>query len=279
MIDKVRAYGKVNIGLHVVKKKKNGYHLLDMIMSEIDICDEIEFYECDALRVEMYPEICEEKDNLCYKVAKYIKEKYSISKGIKIVIRKNIPSGAGLGGGSSDAASVLMFLNKYWNLKLSTSSLKKIGASFGKDIPFFICGGLARVKGEGEKLSTIKKELKENNIALIVPKVKIGTKEVFSNFVDFRKSRIKDLLKALKKEEIQNFVFNDLTDTTNFLTNGLIECIKEKLNAFNIRSTMTGTGTVVVGFCDGKVEDFKQNVVLAVGGDESVEIVFTKLKF
>lgn len=279
MIEKVRAYGKVNIGLHVVKKKKNGYHLLDMIMSEIDLFDEIEFFECDTIKVDMSPTICEEKDNLCYKVANYIKEKYSILKGIKIVIKKNIPSGAGLGGGSSDAAAVLKFLNKYWDLKLSARRLKKVGEIFGKDIPYFICGGLARVRGEGEKISKIKKKPKEKPIALIIPKEKISTKVVFNNFTNFKKSRIKELLKALMEEKMQKFVFNDLTSTTNSLTSGLITDIKEKLNAFNIGNTMTGTGTVVVAFCEGDIEVFKHHVVSAVGNDEKIEIVFTKLKF
>ena len=173
----------------------------------------------------------------------------------------------------------MKFLNKYWDLNLSTRYLKKIGAIFGKDIPYFLCGGLARVRGEGEKVSKIKTKLEEKPIALIIPKEKISTKVVFNNFANFKKSKIKELLRALKKEQMQKFVFNDLMNTTNTLTNGLIVDIKEKLNAFNIGSTMTGTGTVVVAFCDGDIDEFKHNIVSAVGNEKKIEIVFTKLKF
>ena len=96
---KKRAYGKINLGLKVVSKRTDGFHNLEMIMAKIDLFDEIEFKESTLLEV-----VCDgiaQEDNLVYKVAKYLKERYCVKKGIKIIINKNIPMGAGLGGGSS----------------------------------------------------------------------------------------------------------------------------------------------------------------------------------
>ena len=115
---KKRAYGKINLGLKVIKKREDGFHEIETVMTRISLYDEMTFTESDKIEVECTGLTLAMKDNLVYKVALYLKEKYQVSKGIKINIKKMIPSEAGLGGGSSDAAMTIMCLNKIWNLKM-----------------------------------------------------------------------------------------------------------------------------------------------------------------
>lgn len=252
MEESVKAYAKINIGLHVVKKTKKNYHKLDMIMCPIDLCDDLYFSESDDVVVEMDESICETKKNLCYKIARYLKGVYNVDKGIKIKIEKNIPSGAGLGGGSADGAAVLKFLNKYWNLKLSNKKLKKIGVRFGCDIPFFIDNKISRVSGLGEKVKKLKIKEFDKPIILIVPPFKMETKEVYQNFDEYRENWIPNTIENLKNGIIEPF--NDLEATVNKLTNNKIESIINTINKkIDIKFAMTGSGSVIVGYLDNEL--------------------------
>ena len=193
MKELVKSYAKINLGLEVVKKTKKNYHKLKMIMTLIDLYDEIIFSEGEDLVVTTDNKVCRMEDNLCYKVALYLKELYKIKKGIHIHINKKIPDGGGLGGGSSNAAAVISFLNTYWNLHLSKRKCKKIGFKFGCDIPYFFERGTAYVRGYGEKVKPLKKQLEEDDIIVVIPKFKMSTKDVFENHIIKRKKSIKRL--------------------------------------------------------------------------------------
>jgi len=169
---------KLNLNLRVISKRIDGYHNLETTFQLIDLFDEITFKKsnesfsisCDGLKIE--PE-----NNLIFKSFNAIKKYCEIDEGIRIHLKKNIPVGAGLGGGSSNAATTLIALNKIWGLDLSREDLAKIGKPIGADIPIFIYGKNAIAKGIGDVFLDV--ELKKNKFLLICPNIEVSTSEMF----------------------------------------------------------------------------------------------------
>ena len=126
-----------------------------MLMVNVDLFDILYFIKSDDVIVTMDKEVCKMEDNLVYKTAMYIKNKYNVNQGIDITIKKNIPDQAGLGGGSSDAACTILSLNKIWKLNLSENDLIDIASHIGSDVPFFLYNRLSVVKGRGEKIEAV----------------------------------------------------------------------------------------------------------------------------
>lgn len=251
MKETIKSYAKVNLGLHVVGKTKKGYHKLKMIMSLIDLYDEITFEECNDVVVETNIHVCSMENNLCYKIAMYLREKYKISKGIKIFIKKNVPDGGGLGGGSSNAATVLKFLNEYWGLKLSSRKLNEVGFKFGCDIPFFLFKGISMVSGYGEIIKPLRVQEQNDKILLIFPNFRCSTKEVFDNFEGKSKNRNRKLLRGLYALNYKKYIFNDLENTVNKITNNAIQEIKEKIMKYpEVYPVMSGSGSTIIVYFD-----------------------------
>lgn len=272
-----KAYGKVNLGLKVVKKDKNGYHKLQMIMAKAEIYDEIIFKDSDSIIINMDKNICKMEDNLCYKIALYLNEKYNISKGIEINIKKHIPDGGGLGGGSSDAAEVLMFLNEYWNIGLNKRKLKKIGFSFGCDIPFFIEDSCCYVYGYGQKIKKINKQIENRDILIIKPNFSLSTKNVFKKYDNIgnnNKNSINDI-----KNNINDFwkYFNDLEYASNVLTDNKIFSIIKSINKLKIgKCVMTGSGSCLICYLENSINvDIEEKVKKELN---DCEIIKSKLK-
>lgn len=264
MIKKVNSYAKINLCLKIVKKTKSGYHKLEMITQLIDLCDSISFFESEEITVEMSKQICLMKDNLCYKVAKYLRETYKVKKGVKIYIEKNIPDGAGLGGGSSNAAEVIRFLNDYWNLNLSEKEMKKIGFRFGCDIPYFLGGKPSVVRGFGEKIKPIEIKNVPEAVVLLVPDFLLSTKEVY-NCCDISKLVKKNnVRKILKNGKIDyRLLFNDLTEPANVASKGKINHITEMLIGLGFNNyVMTGSGSAFVIFgAASKAKYIEKNII------------------
>ncbi|MFO7928619.1 MAG: 4-(cytidine 5'-diphospho)-2-C-methyl-D-erythritol kinase [Candidatus Humimicrobiaceae bacterium] len=162
------APAKVNLTLEVLDKRNDGYHEIESLMQTIDICDVLTLWDNEWVQV--IPEYCNLPshdslsgngyskflfDNLVYKAALLLKQETGYGGGALIQLKKNIPSSAGLGGGSSDAAATLKGLNKLWGLGLSKEDLAEIGSRIGSDVPYFIYGGTCLVKGRGEKVKPL----------------------------------------------------------------------------------------------------------------------------
>ena len=150
-----KAFGKVNLTLEILGRRRDGFHNLASVMQTVDLFDTIEFYESEDVVItcddgEITPEI-----NLASKAASVLQQKVGISTGATISIKKNIPVSAGLGGGSTDAAAALRGLNKLWKLGLSLDELTEIGADIGSDVPFLVRGGTSLVQGRGEVVTPI----------------------------------------------------------------------------------------------------------------------------
>ncbi|MFN3739962.1 MAG: 4-(cytidine 5'-diphospho)-2-C-methyl-D-erythritol kinase [Thermodesulfovibrionales bacterium] len=261
---KLLAPAKINWFLHVGKKRPDGYHEILSLMQFIDLFDEIELEPHEEIIIETDLDISV-KENIAYKAAIKLRQESGYKDGVKIRIKKNIPPGAGLGGGSSDAAFTLIGLNKLWGLDLPTKELIHIGASIGSDIPFFLKGPSAIVKGRGDIVEKI--EIKESCILLLIkPEFGISSTWAYNELDRIRKEK-----KASRKDEqrpISPEVFTCSSlktaaelfspDTHFFLRNDLEEPVLRSFPLLReiknhlyrsgaLYSAMTGSGSVIFG--------------------------------
>ena len=179
----IRAYAKINIGLDIVGRREDGYHLLDMVMQTVDLYDELEITTRDDGKVHLS---CDRLDvptddsNLAVRAFRALIPAGD-PRGADIVIKKNIPSQAGLGGGSSDAAAVLKAVNEMYGLGKSDKELENIGVKIGADVPFFIRGGCQRCEGIGEILSPSENPYGEY-VIIVKPDAGVSTKEIYTAY-------------------------------------------------------------------------------------------------
>ena len=188
---KIRAPAKINLGLRVVGKRADGYHLLDTIMVAVSLYDEIDIRKIrgafrnpndgELIKISCdHPDVPQGKENIVYRAAQLMLKKSRTTQPISIHITKNIPVGAGLGGGSSDAAATLVGLNRLFKLRLSIAMLKKMALSLGADVPFFIQARPARAQGIGERLRPLS-DLPRFWSVIIYPGFPVSTAWVFAN--------------------------------------------------------------------------------------------------
>lgn len=174
------APAKLNLFLHVVGQRADGYHLLQSVFRLVDLCDEVVFTprEDGEVRRAEGPIGVPEADDLTVRAARALQAETDAAHGVTIAVRKRIPMGGGLGGGSSDAATTLAVLNRLWNLDLPPERLAAIGERLGADVPFFLGGANAFVEGIGERLTPI--ALPAAWYVIVVPPVAVSTREVFA---------------------------------------------------------------------------------------------------
>ena len=252
----ISSYAKINLYLKVGSRLKSGYHNLQSVMQRIELSDnlKIEPLHEDTIIVESTNKEIENESNLAYDAAMLLKKKYKVKHGVKIFIEKNIPLEAGLGGGSSNAATALMNLNKLWSLKLKEKQLIELAAQIGSDVPFFIGENAALVEGIGDKIKRIKKSF-SINIVLINPGFRVSTKWAYSSF-DRQKPKIKTeaeinaLIKAIEKKDIKEIASNLHNDFEPIVAKRykIINEIKNNLlrnDALN--AAVSGSGPTVFG--------------------------------
>lgn len=175
------APAKLNLFLHIIGRRPDGYHLLQTAMQFIDLCDELQFSLRQDSQIILTNPIAgvNSQDNLCYKAAKLLQDQFDIIQGIEIKLHKKIPMGSGMGGGSSDAATTLVALNQLWNLRLTTQSLCDLGLKLGTDVPFFVNGKAAWAEGIGEQLYPFAPT--ECWYLIIVPPVSVPTYKIYTH--------------------------------------------------------------------------------------------------
>ena len=175
------APAKLNLFLHVVGRRQDGYHLLQTVFRFLDFSDQLSFAVRPDGIVRLHNPIAgvpEEKD-LCVRAAKLLQQKTATTQGVDIFMQKQIPMGGGLGGGSSDAATTLLALNHLWKVNLNPEQLLELGLQLGADVPVFIFGQNAFAEGVGEKLAAI--ELPPAWYLVLVPPVQVSTAEIFTS--------------------------------------------------------------------------------------------------
>lgn len=255
---KVFSNAKINIGLNVFEKNEDGYHDIDSIMVPISLADEMEieiYNESGNLEIE-----CSEKKiptderNILYKAYKVFFENIETKElKIKVLLKKNIPSEAGLGGGSSNAAFFLKVLNEYSGNIYSIEELEKLSMRIGSDVPFFIKNKTARVEGKGEKIREIENNL-DDSLILIKPQFGVSTKEAYDNFDKLAEKKysnfdeIESCLKTNNRVGIEKNIENSLEQAIE--NNIDIKMLKMTLNAVlpNKRFFMSGSGSTYYTF-------------------------------
>lgn len=259
----LKAYAKVNLSLDIVGLLENGYHLMEMVMQSISLADDVLIElvdiddldsndEIDRLNVICNPEVVGDmKDNIAYKVAIAFFEATNITDYcVKITINKEIPSQAGLGGGSSDGASVLIGLNKLFRKKLSLDELIKIGSKISADLPFCLVSNTAKVTGFGEIVTPIK-SLPKCHMVIVKPNFSTCTKTAFAEF---------DKGNVTNRPQTENLInaieHGDLLKASNYFLNVFeeavydkrIQDIKKRLKDLNaISPIMSGSGSAIFG--------------------------------
>ncbi|MEW6618132.1 MAG: 4-(cytidine 5'-diphospho)-2-C-methyl-D-erythritol kinase [bacterium] len=271
---KLLAPAKINLFLNVIAKRQDGYHELETILQKVELYDTIILEsKDDGIELEC-PEV-PGVENLAYKAANLLKQELEVKKGVKIKIEKNIPIGAGLGGGSSDAGTTLIGLNKLWSLGLSQTEMILLSSKLGADVPFFIINqGLSYATGIGTTLTPLP-PLPQFWVIIIWPKIKISTAKVYEN-VNFMltnepiKSKIiLDVVKEGNIEQISNLLYNTLEEIV-LLQYPVIKKLKEKLiNLGALGALMSGSGSSIFGIVKTQLEAVNIYDKLK-GGDEII---------
>ena len=286
----LKSRAKINLSIDVLGKREDGYHLVEMIMQTIDLYDIVKITENEIDEININSnslDIPLNKNNIVYKAAKVLKDKFNIKSGLDIFIEKNIPVAAGMAGGSCNAAAVLVGLNKLWNLNLSEKELQEIGLTLGADVPFCISGNAALAQGIGEDLTYIKGLPRDTSILVCKPNLFVSTKDVYEG-LDL--NNIKDrpdnelLIKCLEKGNIkllsENMV-NVLETVTSKMHNEISDIEKIMLDNNALGSMMSGSGPTVFGLFEkeedalkGKVELLKKynQVYVVRSSEKGVEI-------
>lgn len=175
------APAKLNLFLHVIGQRADGYHLLQTAFRLIDLCDWLRFSPRSDSEIRMPTALpgIEERENLVVRAAKLVQAAGGSSRGVDIDLEKNIPIGGGLGGGSSDGATTLAVLNRLWNVGLPEATLADMALTLGADVPFFLFGGNAWGEGVGEQLTPL--ELPQAWYVVLVPPIAVSTQAIFAS--------------------------------------------------------------------------------------------------
>jgi 4-diphosphocytidyl-2-C-methyl-D-erythritol kinase len=257
----VPAPAKLNLFLHVIGRRPDGYHLLQSAFVLIDWCDTLHF-ERNASgrlrRIDLGPPLPDE--DLCIKAARLLREFSGTPQGADITIEKRIPSGAGLGGGSSDAASTLIALNRLWGLHYPRKVLLDLALKLGADVPFFVGGQNAWVEGIGEHLSPL--HLPTGTFMVLKPPASIPTAAIFSNPLLPRDTKATTIAAFL--EQPAGFGSNDLQACAEKHSPEVGQALK-LLRGFGSFARMSGSGSAVfVQIKDASQEDLEAQKQLLV---------------
>lgn len=240
-----RAYAKINLTLDVLGRRADGYHELMTVIQAVDLYDTICLTETvdGSVHIRCDHPALGNAENLAIRAVQLVRQRLGIKRGIMCELRKRVPVAAGLGGGSSDAATILLALQKWWQLPLSADDLLEMAATLGSDVPFFLNGGLALCEGRGERVTPLAPywPVPMRWLLLVKPAISVSTAEVFNNlsasdYSDGSHSRA--ICEALEKRcELSS------EDLHNCLERSVLERYPEVVRARNDLLT-TGAGLV-----------------------------------
>lgn len=257
----IKSYAKVNLGLEIIKKRDDGFHELNSLFIPISLSDEITFQLSSKFEIIISPSTIQIplQENLIYKTIKLIQNQYKISiPNFKITLRKEIPIGAGLGGGSSNAAATLLALSHFLNFNLSKKELFRLAKEIGSDVPFFLNPKPALIKGKGDIIRNFNIKL-PFKILIVYPNFPISTKFAYSLIKIEKPTTPSDLISLL------SFCLNEPTKFQDYFKNDfeqyifpkfpILEQIKKKLlESGAYFASLSGSGSTIYGFFDS---DFK----------------------
>jgi 4-diphosphocytidyl-2C-methyl-D-erythritol kinase len=250
-----KAPAKINLLLDVLRKREDGFHEVEMIMTMVDLADRLELEELPRDTIIISSQagyIPLDEKNLAFQAARLIKERYDVRKGVYIHLDKKIPVAAGLAGGSSDAAAALRGLNRLWQLNIAEDELCRLGAELGSDVPFCVTGGTAIARGRGEKLERISNP-PQCWVVLAKPPINVSTADVYGKL---RANELKnhpstaDMVSAIERgsfSDICNGLGNVLENVTLDLYPEVLQ-LKESMQKLGADGVlMSGSGPTVFG--------------------------------
>jgi len=253
----LKAYGKINLGLDVVRRREDGYHEVRMIMQTVRVYDKIDLIRSEQPGIRLSTNLYylpDNENNLGYKAAKLLMDEFGIGEGLEIRMKKFIPVAAGMAGGSSDAAAVLFGVNKMFSLGLSMEALMKRGVKLGADVPYCIMRGTALSEGIGEILTPLP-PMPQCQVLIAKPPISVSTKFVYENLnVASRKpEEHPDVDRIRRAIEAQDFYgvadhLGNILETVTIPAHPVIREIKERMMELGaVNALMSGSGPTVFG--------------------------------
>ena len=241
----VPAPAKLNLFLHITGRRPDGYHELQSVFMLIDWCDTLHFEKRPGGAISREDlTLALPAQDLITRAAHLLQSHTGCTDGVHIAVEKQIPAQAGMGGGSSDAATCLLALNRLWGLNLGLPTLEKLGLQLGADVPFFLRGHNAWVEGVGEKITPI--ELPAAQFWVLKPPQGIETSQIFAH-PDLKRDTNTATISVFAAE-IYDFGHNDLQPVVQTLCPGVEQALLA-LNQSGLRARMTGSGSAVFAHC------------------------------
>ncbi len=247
------APAKINLSLEIVGKRSDGFHELVSVMQEVTLFDELVFAEADDLILEAHGECGPESENLVLRAARLLRQTVEIGKGAAIGLRKQIPTGAGLGGGSSDGAAALMALNRLWDAGCHCETLSRMAAFLGSDVPFFLTGGTALVTGRGEHVVPVPFP-RTAWYVLTNPGLHVSTARVFTALPPTEwssGSHTRKFAEEIRDGDPSHLGVNGLAPTLFALYPEAEACFQAADQAAPGQTWVSGSGPTVVSRCAG----------------------------
>ncbi len=257
---RLRAFAKINLGLDVLGKREDGYHEVRMIMQTIRMFDQLDLQRTNQRGIHIrtnLPWLPVNENNLVHKAANLLMQESGIREGININLKKMIPVAAGMAGGSSDAAAVMVGVNRMFHLGYSIDELMDRGAKIGADVPYCIMRGTALAEGIGEKLTQLP-PMPEGYVLIGKPRISVSTKFVYTHLdVENLTSHpdIEGIQKALETQDFYGVAnrLENVLETVTIPAYPVIDEIKQKMMRFGaVNSLMSGSGPTVFGLFDDK---------------------------
>ena len=276
---KVKAFAKINLCLDVLRRKDNGYHEVEMVMTNVDIFDVLELKELEEKKILLKSyntDLAMDETNLIYKAIALLQRETGKTFGVEILLEKNIPMEAGMAGGSADAAATLKAVNELFKLGVSDERLLELGASLGADIPFCIMGGTVLASGIGEKLRRLS-PLPKMKLLIVKPKAGLSTKKVYEsldieglNRAGFKHKDVREMVSVIESDEADKTKIERIAERLNNILEvpsirllPLISDIKQKMLENNcLGALMSGSGTAIFGIYENDEDMQKTKEIL-----------------
>ena len=258
----LKALAKINLGLDVLGKREDGYHEVRMVMQTIHLYDRVEIKKTRSPHIHVETNLYYlpvNEDNLVYRAAKLMKDEFQIKEGVRIVLQKFIPVAAGLAGGSSDAAAVLVGMNRIFNLGLKQNKLMELGLKIGADVPFCIMRGTALAEGIGETLTALP-PMPKCPVLIAKPAISVSTKAVYEGlklYDGMEHPDIDGVMEGIQQKDLKGVAshMGNILETVTIPMYPVIEDIKKlMLENGALNAMMSGSGPTVFGLFPNEKE-------------------------
>ena len=255
---KINSYAKINLGLHVLDKRVDGFHNITTIFQEIDFYDQLTIEKSKTMIFDTNVNWIDATNNTCISAIEILKQYHPDLPNFKIFLQKNIPTNAGLGGGSSNGTAILKGINQLCSLNIQEKEMKKLAEKISADSTFFVDGGMQGAEEKGQKLYPIKNIQLDNYILLVMPDIKVQTSDAFmfiKKYLVKGETHIKlsQMLEELKLKNLSSELFYNDFEMHVFKTHPEIGKIKLEILDLGAKyASLSGSGSTVFGIFSDK---------------------------